>query len=551
MSVVAACFGGSCGCQEPHDLLCVGPGCGRKGHRSCAGLKPVEALAGDVLCGFCRGLMGLRDTPDDPASEEQRQASVLDGCRSMMLHLRSMGVSTAAACTTLLNKVRRYEETFHRQGTLSQQVCFEDFLTWLSADLGQAPSAAQAVFSANKLTDGQDRSWLQSEDFRSFTKSLARRFGRKPTTAAELTVEHVHAALELIEASSDNPTLKATSRVLVLLLFLGAFRVSEAAGDQHGIKALRVFLSDSLIQLSREDSKTKGHEITNYVAPLTQSGLNLTAEIEALCEVSGMELADTTVTMRGRPVAGQRVDYCVAQLWFNETARPPTQEQHTDPLPRDLPLAQQVVRDRMLELNRLLDSSPHADLTAAAMHLRSTAKTRAKLQRHPSERFLNVWGGTKHDTEQFIAWAASIGVTLRLAPGPLLRSTRAVKSGARGLAGTRVFTHMPLTTAGATAAGWFRAAAALLYVRSGMSATEAARRARNEGWTSHCARRGITTEILSRLAKFKAEHPEEVLADIENLVNLHCGWANPDLTSQDHYTGMRVLSDLLIVTRLL
>jgi hypothetical protein len=84
-----------------------------------------------------------------------------------------------------------------------------------------------------------------------------------------------------------------------------------------------------------------------------------------------------------------------------------------------------------------------------------------------------------------------------------------------------------------------------------MSATEAARRARNEGWTSHCARRGITTEILSRLAKFKAEHPEEVLADIENLVNLHCGWADPDLTSQDHYTGMRVLSDLLIVTRLL
>ena len=109
---------------------------------------------------------------------------------------------------------------------------------------------------------------------------------------------------------------------------------------------------------------------------------------------------------------------------------------------------------------------------------------------------------------------------------------------------------MPLTTAGATAAGWFRAAAALLYVRSGMSATEATRRARNEGWTSHCARRGITTEILSRLAKFKAEHPEEVMADIENLVNLHCGWADPDLTSQDHYTGMRVLAELLIVTRL-
>ena len=142
--------------------------------------------------------MGLRDTPEDPASEEQRRTAVLDGCRSMMLHLRSMGSSTAAACTSLLNKVHKYEETFHRHDTLGKQECFESFLTWLSADLGQAPSAAQAVFSANKLTDGHDRPWLQSEGFRSFTRSLARRFGRKPTTAAELTVGHPVGLVDLL-----------------------------------------------------------------------------------------------------------------------------------------------------------------------------------------------------------------------------------------------------------------------------------------------------------------------------------------------------------------
>ena len=205
----------------------------------------------------------------------------------------------------------------------------------------------------------------------------------------------------------------------------------------------------------------------------------------------------------------------------------------------------QVVKDRLTDLERLLTSSPKADLQAAGNHLRGAARARVKRTRHPSERFLNVWGGSKKDTEQFITWAASLGITLRLAPGPLLRSTRAGEH-----PGIRVFTHMPLGSAGSTAAGWFRSAAATIYVRNGMSAVEAARRARSEGWTSHAARRGLTTEILSRLAKFKAEHPGEIVSDIENLVNLHCGWADPDLTSQDHYTGMRVLAELLIVTRL-
>jgi hypothetical protein len=206
----------------------------------------------------------------------------------------------------------------------------------------------------------------------------------------------------------------------------------------------------------------------------------------------------------------------------------------------------QVAKDRMSDLERLIASSPKTDLRDSANHLRATVRARAKRTRHPSERFVNVWGGTKEDTERLIiTYATSLGVTLRLAPGPLLRSTRP------GLQpDARVFTHMPLATAGSTAAGWFRAAAATTYVRSGMSAAEAARRARSEGWTSHAARRGLTTEILSRLAKFKSEHPEEIASDIENLVNLHCGWADPDLTSQDHYTGMRVLTELLIVTRL-
>jgi hypothetical protein len=187
-------------------------------------------------------------------------------------------------------------------------------------------------------------------------------------------------------------------------------------------------------------------------------------------------------------------------------------------------------------------------LLDASSHLRTAAVQRCNLKRHPSERFLNVHGGTREQVTAFIVDAAVLGVTLRLAPGPLLRATRAC-AGERA----RAFTHMPLSTgsAGSTASQLFRAAATKMYMRAGMSRTEAARRTRVEPWTSHGGRRGSTTEIKARLAKFKAQHPELMTEDMTHLVNLHMGWVDEDLTTQDHYTGMRNLEEILLITLLL
>jgi hypothetical protein len=207
-----------------------------------------------------------------------------------------------------------------------------------------------------------------------------------------------------------------------------------------------------------------------------------------------------------------------------------------------------IARQRLADLGRLIRTTTDAAVRDAATHLGTAARARAKPDRHPSERFVNVYGGTRQEAEHFIAWAASIGITLRLAPGPLLRSTRAGKR-----KGERVFTHMPLsaTAAGSSAAGIFRAAAARLYVQAGLSPHEATQRARREAWTSHGGRRGATTEILNRLGRYKALNPDGLTADIEHLVNIHFGWADPDLTSQAHYTGMRDLASLLLITSLL
>ena len=53
------------------------------------------------------------------------------------------------------------------------------------------------------------------------------------------------------------------------------------------------------------------------------------------------------------------------------------------------------------------------------------------------------------------------------------------------------------------------------------------------------------------MARFRAEHPEQVPDDIEHLINVHFGWSDDDLTTQEHYTGLRDLMVLLLVTRLL
>ena len=39
--------------------------------------------------------------------------------------------------------------------------------------------------------------------------------------------------------------------------------------------------------------------------------------------------------------------------------------------------------------------------------------------------------------------------------------------------------------------------------------------------------------------------------DMQQLVNLHLGWADDDMTTQDHYTGMRCLMEILLLTMLL
>jgi len=90
-----------------------------------------------------------------------------------------------------------------------------------------------------------------------------------------------------------------------------------------------------------------------------------------------------------------------------------------------------------------------------------------------------------------------------------------------------------------------------MYMRAGLPKAEAARRARVEPWTSHGGRRGATTETKARLAKYKAQFPEKLVDDLTHLTNLHFGWVDEDLTAQDHYTGMRDLLEILLVTLLL
>ena len=379
----------------------------------------------------------------------------------------------------------------------------------------------------------------------SLVKAIAQKFGRKSVTAMELTVEHMHIVMDLLTASERDPLVRATQRVMVLLLFLAGFRISEAAGHVHAIPALGVTRTAEFLRLTRPDSKTHVNEVVNYVTHTTQSGLSLGGAVDELVALSGMRQETVVVTMRGQPVEAQRIDYYVLQLWLTAEARPTVLAAAAKEV--TLPAGMAVVKQRLKQLEQLFKEWP-TQFNDSANSLRATTIERAKLNRHPSERFVNLLGGTRKEMELLLVAASKMGITLRLAPGPLLRSTRY-----SGRERARVFTHMPLSTSGGgnAAAQLFRSAATKLYMKAGLSFADAKRRAQREPWTSHGGRRGCTTEIKARLAKFKAEHPELVTEDMQQLVNLHLGWADDDMTTQDHYTGMRCLMEILLLTMLL
>ena len=101
--------------------------------------------------------------------------------------------------------------------------------------LGQAPSLGNMVFAVAKVSDGVDRSWVRSPGFKNFVKRLTKLYGRKPETAMEMTVELIHMVLAALRRGRAGDHLRDI--VMVLLLFLGAFRVGETAGYLRGLRA--------------------------------------------------------------------------------------------------------------------------------------------------------------------------------------------------------------------------------------------------------------------------------------------------------------------------
>ncbi len=63
------------------------------------------------------------------------------------------------------------------------------------------------------------------------------------------------------------------NRVIILLLFLAAYRIGEVAGDLRGLKATNVLLGPECLILTKEDSKTKSQSTTSFVVNSTNSGL--------------------------------------------------------------------------------------------------------------------------------------------------------------------------------------------------------------------------------------------------------------------------------------
>ena len=205
----------------------------------------------------------------------------------------------------------------------------------------------------------------------------------------------------------------------------------------------------------------------------------------------------------------------------------------------------------MERLRSLLKDPSLPQLHSLAEDVWSSAQKRGAHARNVEDQMVTLWGGTWKQVEKIRVMAAERwGVKLLCAPGALLRGTRAAKVGAR-----RQWSHAPLSTgqAGKVASHLFRQVAAHSYVRSGnMSGVQAWARVLKEKWVSHGGRRGFTTEVLALLAwyrsKYRSKHPAKVADDSEHLLNIHAGWVSDEATTQEHYTGMRPLDQLLLLT---
>jgi hypothetical protein len=457
----------------------------------------------------------------------------MDGYRKMLFSLTSEGKITAATLLQLQNKVARYEQECGRHRTLMSQVGGELFLTWLCADQGQAQSLPNSVFAIGHLLDGVDRSWLASKDFKMFVKRLTKLYGSKPDTAIAWTLAVVHAALEI--AGGKGTGESSRNRVIILLLFLAAYRIGEVARDLRGLKATNVLLGPECLILTKEDSKTKSQSTTSFVVNSTNSGLQPAAAVHALLSEMGVGTKTVKVSLRGKLVSMEQPDYFTADLWFHNWKAGGSVEH--------------LQMSMLQRLSGVLDHEHKPMLQLLKKDLMKTAKVRSAVTRNDQDQFMIVWGGSEVEVLQFISWAEDHwGLRLVINGGPLIRGTRTVRNVAGGVWG-----YGPLSTgqAGKVTSALVRAAVAHSYsTEGGMSADHAQARVAREKWVAHGGRRGFTTEVSALLAKFRSECPGMVAEDSEHLVNIHADWVSDEATTQEHYTGMRPLEQLLLLTQL-
>ena len=527
MAVMCDCFGHRCGNSEPTYLICVW--CDRTAHRSCCKLRSTDALGGTLVCGDCVAELVVH--PE--ASTEQLRQSVLDGYRVLLFNLTSNGASTVAAVKGVLNKVAVYEEEKSRQLTLKTQFGLEMMLSWLCVQLGQAQSLPSVIFAVSKLEDGVNRDWLKSDSFKKFVKRLTKLYGRKPDTAKEVTVDMVHAALGVAEKGNSGDSWR--DKVIVLLLFLGAYRVGEVAGYLRGLRAPNILLGPECVILTKEDSKTKAQASTTFVVNETDSGLRLGEAVRGLLQEMQVPTRQVAVGLRGKLVWMDQPDYYTADLWFAQW-----RSTHGHVV--------SAADTALSQLKLLMTDKEWPQLGKLAGEILKSAKTRSGTARNLEEQYLCVFGGTEQEMTQLQTWAADkYGLKLTVSPGSLIGGTAAVA----GWTG-RQWAPAPLSTGQASkiASGLFRQAAVEGYMEtSGMGAAQANARAAKEKWVSHGGRRGFTTEVLARLAQYRAKHPGEVAEDSEHLLNIHADWVSDEATTQEHYTGMRPLAQMLLLTK--
>jgi hypothetical protein len=118
---------------------------------------------------------------------------------------------------------------------LGSQFAVELFLAWVCAEEGQAQSMPQLVFALNQLRGGVERQWGRGDSFKLFVKKLKKLYGRAPETGVEVTVPALHRAIKL--ANGRGSGVDARDALVLLLLFLGAYRLGEVTGDLRGIRA--------------------------------------------------------------------------------------------------------------------------------------------------------------------------------------------------------------------------------------------------------------------------------------------------------------------------